>query len=142
MGLSEPLPLDPGNGDQSDIGMQASITDVRKKSDLSDYTGGLRPRSSFRITDQDNGTGDERSATVQDLSFAFTIPCSTTASGTVGSTCSIGTTYESIYPGTVKELKRAIWALDQIQVFDGGADGNAATSADNTLFAVQGVFIP
>jgi hypothetical protein len=36
---------------------------------------------------------------------------------------------------------RAIWALDQVQVFDGGPDGVVAT-ADNSLFAVQGIFVP
>jgi hypothetical protein len=31
--------------------------------------------------------------------------------------------------------------MDQIQVFDGGADGDIST-ADNTLFLTQGVFVP
>jgi hypothetical protein len=37
---------------------------------------------------------------------------------------------------------RAIWELSKTRVFDGGADGDADTAGDNTLFAVQGVFIP
>jgi hypothetical protein len=37
--------------------------------------------------------------------------------------------------------KRAIWELGQVRVYDGGPDGLAAT-ADNSLFAVQGVFVP
>jgi len=41
----------------------------------------------------------------------------------------------------VREGERAIWALQKLQVFDGGADGVAST-APNTLFAVQGVFVP
>ena len=42
----------------------------------------------------------------------------------------------------VTEGKRAIWQLGQVQVTDGGEDGIAATAADNTLFAKQGLFVP
>ena len=45
-------------------------------------------------------------------------------------------------PGTVTEGKRAVWELGQVQVDDGGADGDADTAGDNTLFMVQGVFVP
>ena len=34
-----------------------------------------------------------------------------------------------------------MWELGQVQVADGGADGDAATEP-NTIFAVQGVFVP
>ena len=30
----------------------------------------------------------------------------------------------------------------QVQVYDGGADGDADTPGDNTLFLSQGVFVP
>jgi hypothetical protein len=36
---------------------------------------------------------------------------------------------------------RTIWQLGQMQVFDGGPDGETGT-APNTLFAVQGLFVP
>ena len=42
----------------------------------------------------------------------------------------------------VKEGRRAIWEVGQVQVFDCGADGVANTTADNTLFETQGVFAP
>jgi hypothetical protein len=32
--------------------------------------------------------------------------------------------------------------LGQVQVYDGGTDGSASTTADNTLFMDQGGFIP
>jgi hypothetical protein len=32
--------------------------------------------------------------------------------------------------------------LGQVQVYDGGSDGVAATTADNTLFMDQGIFVP
>jgi hypothetical protein len=45
-------------------------------------------------------------------------------------------------PGAVLEGKRAIWQLDQVKVYDGGSDGLASTTADNTLFMDQGIFVP
>jgi len=39
------------------------------------------------------------------------------------------------------EAKRAVWQVDGVQVFDGGSDGVAST-AGNTLFASQGLFVP
>ena len=34
-----------------------------------------------------------------------------------------------------------MWELGAVEVYDGGPDGDAET-ADNTVFAVQGVFVP
>ena len=45
-------------------------------------------------------------------------------------------------PGTVTELRRTVWGLDRIQVYDGGADSDADTTGDNGVFAMQGVFVP
>jgi hypothetical protein len=42
----------------------------------------------------------------------------------------------------VKDTKRAIWQFQRVQVHDGGPDLDADTTGDNTLFAVQGIFIP
>ena len=41
----------------------------------------------------------------------------------------------------VKDGKRAIVEIGQLQIIDGGTDGVAATDP-NTLFEVQGIFIP
>ena len=41
----------------------------------------------------------------------------------------------------VKDTKRAIVEIGQVQVIDGGPDGVVATTP-NTLFGVQGIFIP
>jgi hypothetical protein len=69
------------------------------------------------------------------------VPCAVTASTTVGSTCSVTTTFDAVTPGSVPEGRRSIWELDRIRVNDGGADGVVATTP-NTLFATQGVFVP
>ena len=50
-------------------------------------------------------------------------------------------TADAVTPGSVPEGKRSIWELGQVQVFDGGPDGVASTPG-NSLFAVQGVFVP
>jgi Tol biopolymer transport system component len=136
---------DPGGADDANVRLDASITDVRNKPLLTDYTGQLQVTVSLRLTDRDNGVsapGGVDAATVADSQLTFTLPCAATADTTVGSTCSIATTAEALTPGMVTEGKRAIWQLGQVQVTDGGEDGIAATTADNTLFAKQGLFVP
>ncbi len=81
-------------------------------------------------------------ATAQDTPFRVTVPCAATASTTIGSTCSVNTTADAVLgSGAIKEGRRSIWQLGQVRVYDGGPDGVASTQ-DNTLFAVQGVFAP
>jgi hypothetical protein len=58
-----------------------------------------------------------------------------------GSACTVSTTANAISPGAIAEGMRAVWEMGQVQVFDGGTDGLAATEP-NTLFAKQGVFVP
>jgi hypothetical protein len=41
----------------------------------------------------------------------------------------------------VKDTKRAIVEISQLLINDGGTDGVVATTP-NTLFGVQGIFIP
>ena len=41
----------------------------------------------------------------------------------------------------IKESKRTMWQLGQIDVLDGGPDGLVSTN-DNTVFERQGVFVP
>ena len=125
----------------ADVRFAGSITDVRKKSDLTDYTGELQAKLPIQITDKLNGPAVNENAT-GNTTIAFTIPCTATGSTTIGSTCSITTTANSITPGAVVDGARAVWALPAVQVFDGGADGVASTTGDNTLFADQAVFAP
>ena len=44
-------------------------------------------------------------------------------------------------PGSVKDTQRGVVEIQQLQISDGGTDGLVST-ADNTLFTVQGIFIP
>jgi hypothetical protein len=127
--------------DEADVRIAVNLTDVRRQSDLEDYTGELQADPTLRITDRQSGAAGDVPATVSDLAFPVTVPCAGTADTTVGATCAVTTTADSVVPGTVSEGKRAIWQLGQIKVFDGGPDGLASTD-DNTLFARQGIFVP
>jgi hypothetical protein len=77
-----------------------------------------------------------------DWPLGFTVPCAATPDPSVGSTCSTSTSADSLLPGIAVEGSRAIWELGELELFDGGADGDGDTTADNTLFATQGLFVP
>jgi hypothetical protein len=135
-------PINPDNGDQADIQLTTSITDVRNKSDLTDYTGELRAVLSLRITDRHNGASLETPATVADSAFNYKMSCSAT-DGPEGGACNATTTVDAVTGADLaREGKRAIWDLGQVQVFDGGSDGDADTAGGDTLFATQGLFAP
>ena len=128
-------------GEDSDVRLTSSVTDVRNKSDLSDYPGELLARVSVRMTDRLNGASRREKGTMQDYPFSFPIPCAPTTDTTVGSTCSVATSADTLVPGLVIEGKRAIWAAKQVEVEDGGADGLWYTPG-NTTFLREGIFIP
>jgi hypothetical protein len=132
----------PGNSsttaDEADVKLKLTATDVRKKSDLSDYTGQLKATAGVRITDRDNGPAE---VGVGDTTYSFTVPCAATGSTTIGSTCSINTTADALVANTIKEGTRAVWQLGKVDVLDGGADGVASTDP-NTRYLTQGYFVP
>ncbi len=106
-----------------------------------DYTGSLRGNAMIRISDHYNGPSLNEAATVIDIPFPVDAPCAATPD-TIGGTCGITTSANGVTPGAVKDNQRGVVEIGQLQIFDGGADGSASTPADNTLFGVQGVFIP
>jgi hypothetical protein len=152
----------PGPPEDSDVSLQVSITDVRCKAgvaacgaanaaDGADYTGEVQASAQIRITDHWNAVapgGGPDAATMIDIPFPVNTPCTATASTSIGSTCLVNTTANAVVGGpgpwadpAVKDTKRGIVEVAQIQVSDGGTDGVVATSP-NTLFEVQGIFIP
>ena len=135
-------PINPGNGDQANVNFTFQFSDVRRKSDLLDYTGELRAVLTLRITDRLSGPGQDTPATTNDVPFGITIPCASTPSGTIGSNCNVTTSADAVTVNSVREGRRTVWGLGSVQVFDGGADGDADTAGDNTLFAVQGTYVP
>jgi WD40-like Beta Propeller Repeat len=128
--------------DEADVRLATSITDVRVRGDLSDYTGELLVSIGLRMTDRYNGPSLAEGATASDAALSWVVPCSTTPDTGIGSSCASNTTADALVPGTVPESKRSIWALDKVEVYDGGPDGLASTIAGNTLFETQGVFVP
>jgi len=127
-------PSTPAN--EADLRIDVSVTGVLK-SDLTPYGGELSADAGLRITDRSNtpNPGGPGPGTLEDTSFPVTVPC---AAGI----CSVSTTANALAPGAVLEGRRAIWQLGQVKVYDGGADGVASTTGDNTLFMVEGVFVP
>jgi hypothetical protein len=109
-----------------------------------DYTGEIQTTATIRITDHFNAVapgGGTDPATVVDIPFPVNTTCTGTGSTATGSVCTTATTANAVVPGAVKDGKRAVIEVGQVQTLDGGTDGVVATSP-NTLFAVQGIFIP
>jgi hypothetical protein len=137
-----------------DVLIQSTITDVRCKAataatvcnsanaaDGPDYSGEVQGNAIIRITDHYNGPGLNEAATVQDIPFPVNTSCANTTATTEGGRCAVVTSANAVVPGSVKDAQRGVIETGQLQINDGGADGAVAT-ADNTLFEVQGVFIP
>jgi hypothetical protein len=117
------------------------MTDVKNSDDFTDYTGEVQVATVLRITDRYNGESQSEVGTVTDVPFRFAASCASTPSSAAGSTCSILTTADALTADTLREGKRTIWELGKVELYDGGPDGDVET-ADNTLFAVQGLFTP
>lgn len=125
-----------------------------------DYVGLLLANSSIRITDNNNETSPgsgtyTATGTVTQISFSVPMKCAATAATTAGGFCNPiqfdataggppgGVTGANSICACVASGKRSNIENGQIQVFDGGIDGNPNTSpGDNRAVARQGVFIP
>jgi penicillin amidase len=119
----------------ADVRIDASMSDVRNRPGLDDYTGDLEGRFSLRLTDRYNAAaaGDAQTdpATVEDTPFKFTMPCTAT-SDSAGSACGVDTSANALLPGSVRDGDRAIWQVGAMGLYDQNGD----------QFATQGVFVP
>jgi hypothetical protein len=142
--------------------IDVSLTDVRCQKTstgcsggaLSDYSGSLWFETNFRVTDKNNGptgVGPSANGTLTDMPMSFGVPCAVTGAATVGSTCSLSTSIDAVFGGAtaVDDGKRGIWELrgfsdgaGVLKLWDGGPDGDASTTGDDSLFAVGGLFFP
>jgi hypothetical protein len=138
------LGVRPGNpdtvADEADVALYMELSDVRESATLVDYPGELELVVTLRITDKLNGAAAE-AGTMTDQTVRATVPCMVTVSNPAGSNCTLDTTLDTLIPGVTAERSRAIWAVGQVVVNDGGPDGDAETQ-DNARFAVQGIFVP
>ncbi len=132
-------PLTPA--DEADVRMSVSLSDVRRRAGLGDYTGELRWTTAVQVTDRGDGPGADEAGTGQQATFPVTVPCTATADPAIGATCSLATTFDAVVPGAIDEVKRSVWQLGEVEVRDGGSDGLAATEP-NDLFARPGLFVP
>jgi len=162
----------PAAGDQEDVKLQATATDIRCRVGTAagvcpnengapagvqgnDYTGETQADATIQITDAYNGApGFTTHGTVVALPFPVPavgpgtgVQCVGTAGdATIGSTCTTITTAEAQVPDVVKDGKKAIVEIGQIQVRDGGSDGDIDTpgppARPNEPFTKQGIYIP
>jgi hypothetical protein len=125
-------------------GTSSSVCNSANSADGPDYSGELQGNGTIRISDHYNGPGLNEAATVVDIPFPVSAPCSNTADPSTGGVCTVTASSCGQPPDicSVKDGERAVVELTQFQVFDGGSDGQVSTTGDNTLFAVQGLFIP
>jgi hypothetical protein len=73
--------------------------------------------------------------------FPVPFACASTAAATVGATCTSSTSFNAVVPGLIKDGKRTVLGFNNLVVEDGGKDGLTSTAA-NTQFLRQGVFVP
>lgn len=113
-----------------------------------DYSGQLQLRSTTRLTDHYNsvsgGGGTDPATVVEMPAFYNKAFCTNTADPSTGGFCNFANATVCTPPPSctgVRDGDRTVGEISQMQVFDGGQDGNAETSP-NTLFAIQGLFVP
>ena len=120
--------------DESDVQLEVRLDDVRRKSDLADYTGEVDAGTTLQITDKYNGSSPVDPGTLAPF-VPVAVPCTATANTGIGSSCSALTSAEAVVPGAVKESARTVWQLAQVEVNDGGADDQAATVPEHHIRA-------
>jgi hypothetical protein len=154
-GQQPPCPL---SGETEDVSISISMTDVRCATTAaacpggfgSDYVGRVLAVPHVRITDKLNGTLGTGAGTAADVPLNFPISCAATTATDIGSTCSLSTTADALYPGIAQEQSRAVWQLNGFSVYDAGANGTgfdtgcppACGDGDEQVFQHQGLFTP
>ena len=141
-----PGDLDPTNGDQADVGIATTMNDIRATGggdyDPNPSGSDLTEVTRLRMTDQANGYGGV-SATTTDVDFSVPVDCTATADPSVGSTCQVNTTADTVMPGFAREQRQTIAQMFRIRIYDSGLNGTRENGlGDDKIFLHQGVFIP
>ena len=128
----------------TDVKIQASLNNVRLKSDLSDYTGELQLRLPLHLTDRVNDVDKVQPGTTQDFTFPVTMQHHHHRQHHSRKQLRDhhGSQRGRARRGSPPMDSRVIWEVGQVDVYDGGPDGDVDTAAGNSLFATQGVFVP
>ena len=135
--------------DEADVRIDVTLSDIRNKPSLTDYVGRVLLRSDLQITDQINAQETPAPGTVQTIKYQAPVDCVATGLTTVGASCTLSTTADAIVPGTIREDKRSVWELGQVEVRDAGPNGTGYASCppvcgdgDEATLLRQGVFVP
>jgi hypothetical protein len=145
---------DPTNGDGADVTLVGSATDVRGTSatgpdyDPNPSGADVTSLAKIRISDHFNTTGAMACSsttscpgTVQDLDFTVPTACVATADTTIGSTCSVSTSADTVVPDVTKENKQSIVQVFRLKAKDAGANGIPGDTDDRDS-TMQGIYIP
>jgi hypothetical protein len=143
-----PGDFDPGNGDQADVTIAASLSDVLTTAgaDYAPDPSGADVTLAYAIrnTDLDNCTGcatpSESPGTAADLDFSVPINCAPRP-GPAGSTCAVNTTADSVVANAIHEQKQTISQVFRLRLNDAGVNG-VRGDGDDRVFAQQGLFVP
>ena len=143
--------------DQQDVAIELQAADTRCVAATGGcataggpYSGKILATITARVTDRLNGPEQNATGTLTDYPLAFGAQCAAGA-------CNLSSSFDAVIPGIAREQKRAVWQLGQIEVLDGGSDGELAAApfpasgvcppacagnGDETVFLRQGLFIP
>lgn len=136
----------PTNGDQANIALTTSLSDVQTSAgaDYNPNASGadVTQVTRLRLTDQSNGYGGV-SATAGDFDFQVPINCAPTAAPSVGSTCAVNTTADTVLGGFAQEQRRTVIQAFRVRVYDSGLNGvRQSGTGDDKIFAHEGLFVP
>jgi hypothetical protein len=137
--------------DEADVTIAVDLTDVRNNPSGTDYTGSVLASTAVTITDKRADAQENPTlGTTQTFDLGVPVPCTATGSTSIGASCALSTTVDSLVPGAVIESSRTSWELGQFVVKDAGPNGTGygagcpltCGDGDETTFLRQGVFVP
>jgi hypothetical protein len=121
----------------------ATVCNSANSVDGPDYSGNMEIAPSLRVTDHLNGPSLTEAATMVEIPLEVDVLCANTVSTAVGSECSTDTTFNAVIPNALQAGSRTIWQLGQLNLTDGGADGDIHRGDPaGGIFLRQGVFVP
>jgi hypothetical protein len=149
-----PGDTDPTNGDQADVDLVGTGTDIRSGSatgpdyDPNPSGADITSVAKIRVSDHYNATTGQPCGattscpgTMQDLDFTTPVSCAATADPTIGSTCSVNTTADAVVPNAVIENKNGVIQTFRLRIKDAGNNGVPGDTDDRDAF-MQGIYIP
>lgn len=137
--------------DEADVAIGGSMTDIETPAG-SDYDpnplgADLTLYARIRTTDIGScspapcGGSYDKPATATEIDFTVPVTCTGTSDPSLGSTCAVSTTADTLMPGFVREGGRTVVQAFRFRVDDSGPNGIRA-DGDDRLFAQQGVYVP